>query len=260
MMTWPPTKFTVELQCKAIDINGKEIWEDTVYSEGNAQYSEFIHDFSLSAKRATSKAFKKLLQKLITTNQFNSIINKQNKAVLKQQELAEQQKVEAFVEKNDLKGLKDYTDKHPNAVYFIHNKELRLALTGPKGLKIGDILRLLKEGKSEVIIIALIKRVKVPYKEFTLDEIDTLTKIGLSDHIIAAMINVTTELLKDEKVRKEQQFFLAEQKKLMSQKTKVVYRNGSTQQQNDQGNPIMDQLSNELTKQGTKFILNKLFR
>lgn len=62
--TWPPTEFTVDLKCKAVDSSGKTVWEKKIATQGKATFSEFKSDFSLSAKRATETAFKQLQTEL----------------------------------------------------------------------------------------------------------------------------------------------------------------------------------------------------
>lgn len=169
-----------------------------------------------------------------------------------------QTKVNTLISKQDFEGLKLLTEENPNSVNYIPNDELRLMLTGPKGMKVGDIKKLLKNGKSDTIVVSLIKRVQTPYKEYTIDEIDILSKMGLSDKVIAAMIDVTTELLKDEKKKKEQEKYLAEQKKISEQKTetKVIYQNNTTK---EESNPVVDTLKSEATKQIGKMIFDRLF-
>jgi hypothetical protein len=61
-----------------------------------------------------------------------------------------EQEINRFLANNDLQGLKEFTDKNPNAVYYIQDPALRLALTGPEGLKVGDIAKLIEKGKSDV--------------------------------------------------------------------------------------------------------------
>jgi len=73
LVTWPPTKFTIELKCKAIDSSNKTIWEETINSEGKAEYDEFKYDFALSARIATEKAFKTMLIKLKETDKFKIV-------------------------------------------------------------------------------------------------------------------------------------------------------------------------------------------
>lgn len=168
-----------------------------------------------------------------------------------------EQEVNTFLAEGDLQGLKNFADKNPNAVYFIKDPALRLALTGPEGLKVGDVVRLAEKGKSDVLIISLINRVKTPYKEFTLDEIDVLTAMGLNDTIIAAMIDITTELLKDEARKKEQEYFLKEQAKIAkeSQKTQVIYQSAPQPKQKD----VVDVITEEAARQGMKMLLDKMF-
>ena len=168
-----------------------------------------------------------------------------------------EQDVNTFLAAGDLQGLKNFADKNPNAVYFIKDPTLRLALTGPEGLKVGDVVRLAEKGKSDVLIISLINRVKTPYKEFTLDEIDVLTAMGLNDTIIAAMIDITTELLKDEARKKEQEYFLKEQAKIAkeSQKTQVIYQSAPQPKQKD----VVDVITEEAARQGMKMLLDKMF-
>lgn len=59
--TWPPTKFIITLDCKAVNKDGITIWKKTLTDEGNAHFDEFKYDFSLAAKRASENVFRKLL-------------------------------------------------------------------------------------------------------------------------------------------------------------------------------------------------------
>ncbi|WP_136809481.1 hypothetical protein [Desulfosediminicola flagellatus] len=70
MFTWPPTKFSMKIACKAIDKSGEVIWEKTVESEGSAEFDQFKHDFSLAARKATQKAFNKLQDEILTSGKF----------------------------------------------------------------------------------------------------------------------------------------------------------------------------------------------
>ncbi|MET0084366.1 MAG: hypothetical protein ABW079_15270 [Sedimenticola sp.] len=64
--TWPPTDFTVHLSCIIADIEGNVIASPSVTGTGHAEYEEFKSDFSLSGKRATEDALKKMQTKLLT--------------------------------------------------------------------------------------------------------------------------------------------------------------------------------------------------
>lgn len=60
VVTWPPTEFTVNLNCAAVDQSGKTVWQKKFSARGEASFSEFKSDFSLSAKRASEIVFKQL--------------------------------------------------------------------------------------------------------------------------------------------------------------------------------------------------------
>ena len=64
LLTWPPTVFTVELSCKVSDLQNKTVAEVKVQGEGRAEFDEFKKDTSLSAKRASEDALKKLTKAL----------------------------------------------------------------------------------------------------------------------------------------------------------------------------------------------------
>ncbi len=181
----------------------------------------------------------------------------------KQQQVIETIKktINDMIVKQDFEGLKALTEQNPNYVNYITDTELRLMLTGPKGMKVGDIRKLLTSGKSDIIVVQLIKRVQTPYKEFTIDEIDKLISMGLTDKTIAAMIEVTTELLKDDKKRKEQESYITEQRRISEKKseTKVIYQNNNTNNNSNQSNQIMNAIQEEAAKQLTKKLFEKLF-
>ena len=216
--------------------------------------------------KSSSSILRDIYQKGLTNLQETRIFveNSFDVNVIKEKKIQEnniQTTVESYVKKRDLKGLKNYTDKNPNAVYYIKDKATRLMLTGPKGMKVGDIKKLVKEKRSESIIISLIKRVKTPYKEFTLEEIDLLSDMKLSDTIISAMMDVTTKLLANAEQKKQQEFLLNEQQKMNTQATKekIVYKNTSNQKVDNQGNPIVDKVQDEIIKQGVGMLLDNLF-
>lgn len=71
ILIWPPTDFTVELSCNAVNLDGGMVWSDTVFAKGQASAGELMKNFSLSAKRATEEAFKNMLIKLEKTDKFN---------------------------------------------------------------------------------------------------------------------------------------------------------------------------------------------
>lgn len=60
LITWPPTKFIIDLTVKAINAQGKTIWQKQIKKTGEAEFDEFKADFSLSARRATEQVFLQL--------------------------------------------------------------------------------------------------------------------------------------------------------------------------------------------------------
>lgn len=60
IFTWPPTDFTLNVDIKALDNQGKVVWQKQLTATGHAEFSEFKHDFPLAAKRAGEKAFQEL--------------------------------------------------------------------------------------------------------------------------------------------------------------------------------------------------------
>jgi hypothetical protein len=70
VLTWPPTKFTVILACKAVDAQGATVWEKQFTGEGAAEFDEFKSDLSLAAKRAGEKAFAQFQQAVASDPQF----------------------------------------------------------------------------------------------------------------------------------------------------------------------------------------------
>ena len=67
LLTWPPTQFTVNLTCNIMDSSGKVVATKSVTGEGKAEWDEFKHDFSLSARRATQDALLKMQEALLTS-------------------------------------------------------------------------------------------------------------------------------------------------------------------------------------------------
>jgi hypothetical protein len=68
--TWPPTKFTLKIDCKAADGSGKLLWQTVVTGEGQAEFEEFKGDFSLAARKASQKAFMKLQEEIGKAGKF----------------------------------------------------------------------------------------------------------------------------------------------------------------------------------------------
>lgn len=64
IVTWPPTLFTVTLDCAITDTDGQLVQRLQVSGEGRATFSEFAGNLSLSAVRASNDALAKLIKAL----------------------------------------------------------------------------------------------------------------------------------------------------------------------------------------------------
>ncbi|MCD6258286.1 MAG: ankyrin repeat domain-containing protein [Helicobacteraceae bacterium] len=217
-----------------------------------------LYSFETTLKHMSGGPLITLVKKEGYHDLANELLELQKSRTQTVQKESEKEKVTQLIEEEKFEDLKVYTDSNPNAVYYIPQPELRLMFTGPKGLKVGDIAKMVERKRSEKIIIAMIRGVKTPYKEFSIDEIEILVEMGLSDDIIVAMVEVSTELFKDAKRKAEQEHYLKEQAKIAkeSQKTQVIYQGGV--QQSSQGG-VMDEVTQEVTKQGVKMLLDHLF-
>jgi hypothetical protein len=60
LLTWPPTDFSVTLECTVTDPSGKVVTTKSVTGSGHAEFSEFKRNFGLAAQRATIDAVQKM--------------------------------------------------------------------------------------------------------------------------------------------------------------------------------------------------------
>lgn len=60
VLTWPPTYFVTEISCVVTDAAGNEIGRIKASARGEAEYSEFMGDFGLAARRAATQVAKQL--------------------------------------------------------------------------------------------------------------------------------------------------------------------------------------------------------
>ena len=120
---------------------------------------------------------------------------------------------------------KKFVVAYEDGLEFVPGK-YRLSLTGPEGLRAGDIAGFRKKGVGDNIIAAKIRSSKGRYRDFSFDEIDQLKKMGVPEVAIEAMIESTARVTREEdevKNKKNMEDLLAEiqrmQKKLDNLKT-----------------------------------------
>lgn len=137
---------------------------------------------------------------------------------------------------------------YPDAASYIPIT-YRLTMLGPSGMTIRDIVTFSRQGLSNGLIISQIKSARGFYKKFDLAEISELKKLGLSDSIIQAIIEVTTESerIAEEKQRKAEMADLLVEIKHMKKKLdelKAAQTNQPVQQASNEGPSLQDTLKN----------------
>lgn len=198
---------------------------------------------------------------VITTNYYTTEDKKQIAETKKKKETQQaditefKKRIGYYIAKKDYAGLKVYVNKNPRASYYIPDYKLRLLFIGPEKLQVGDIIKYKKKSMSDVLLAAKIKSSKTPYKQFSMEEIEMLQQYKISDTLIAAMIEVTTEIEKemarDEKQRKylQAQRDFAEQQKKTSDQSRGKTVAGE----------IGKEVGKEIGKQVVKSLINQLF-
>lgn len=73
-LTWPPTHFTINLTCTVTDLSGKVVFKQVVSGQGNAEFSEFKRNFSLSAQRASENVLINLQKALSEAPELNAAL------------------------------------------------------------------------------------------------------------------------------------------------------------------------------------------
>lgn len=155
-----------------------------------------------------------------------------------------------------------FIEKYPDLADHIENPAYRLLYTGPRELRIGTIAKMLEHSFGEKVIVAKINGVKEPYRDFSFDELVTLKKLKFSDDIIAAMLNVTTELNKEQARIAREDALLEEQRK-STQETGQNQSYMAAQPQSGQNNELINAATQEagraLGREVVKELLDNLF-
>ena len=99
---------------------------------------------------------------------------------------------------------KKFVSAYEDGLEFVPEK-YRLALTGPDGMRVHDIVALRKKGVEDNLIGAKIRAGKGKYKDFSFEEMDALKKIGISAVLIEAMIDSTTRAKREEEELQKKQ-------------------------------------------------------
>jgi hypothetical protein len=67
---WPPSDFTVSLDCKATDGSGRVVWETSVKGEAHERLPDVYRDHSRAGKVAMQNAFLELQSRIVKAVEF----------------------------------------------------------------------------------------------------------------------------------------------------------------------------------------------
>ena len=70
-LTWPPTSFSIELNCAVLDARGQPVKQINSQGQGRATYNEFKHEFALAARRAAEDVLEKLAKALAASPELH---------------------------------------------------------------------------------------------------------------------------------------------------------------------------------------------
>jgi hypothetical protein len=108
--------------------------------------------------------------------------------------------VVSYMSNKDMNGLIIYVNTNEDAMEYVQNdSQLYLLFTGPRELQVVKLLQYKKQGLSDSILSSQIRSQNKAYKKYSLDEIQKLINLGLSDKLLTTMIDVTTQVEKEKR-------------------------------------------------------------
>ena len=90
-----------------------------------------------------------------------------------------------------------FVGEYEDGLEFVPEKH-RLALTGPEGMRVHDIVVLRKKGVEDSLIGAKIDMGRGKYKDYSFEEMDALKKMGVPAVLIKAMLDSTARAKREE--------------------------------------------------------------
>lgn len=109
-------------------------------------------------------------------------------------------------------GYKKFVTDFPDGLDFVPH-DFQLYLIGPEGMRVHDIIGLIKEGIEDTVIAAKIRIQSGFYKDFSVQEISALKKEGVPASIIEAMLDSTSRakrMQEEERSKKVMESLLAD--------------------------------------------------
>ncbi len=118
------------------------------------------------------------------------VVEKKISSSLSEDEMRE--KLKKMINGHETKAIRNFLNDNPHAITLIEDNNQRLRYVGPPDWRVIDITEKMKRGGvSEKEILNHITVAKLPYKQFTHEEIAILVRYGLSYKIINTMMNVS---------------------------------------------------------------------
>ncbi len=106
-----------------------------------------------------------------------------------------------LVEAGDTARIAGMVEDHPDLIDLLPLK-FSLAFIGPPELPVSKVVEYKEQGIGDELMAAKIMSTEAPYKKFDIDEMLALKEMGLTEPIIKAMMDVTTQAEQGEAMRK----------------------------------------------------------
>lgn len=251
-------------ESKNIDTYLKFI-RDYPYSDATVQAKAFVVDIEYKkvVKHNTLRAYTKFSQDFPHSKYADEIVQKL--AYFGQKKIIDT--IAEFMKEKDIDGMIRYvhsSEKIEKVALAI--PKIALLFTGPKELLVIKVLHHKKKGLGDAILSSKIRSIKKPYKNFTLDEITILKKQGLSETLLAAMLDATSAYEDRVQRQKEQKDMIAKQEAIakgmqvsQAKALKNMQAQNAQIQQANQGPSMGSQIGDALIKKGTEKLAGKLF-
>jgi hypothetical protein len=205
------------------------IWEPYKKDNTIEGYEEFLADHPTNIYRveatallADMRAYQKAKSKN-TVTAYAEFLRAQPSSPSRRKALATMSKL-IGKQTDPNEGFKKFIDEFGDGAEFVL-PQYRLVLIGPEGMRVDDILNLLRRGIEDTVIAAKIRTQNAVYKDFSFEEIEAMKKMGITGALIAAMLDSTTRAKREQEdlqKKKDMENLLAEiqqtQKKLDTMK------------------------------------------
>jgi hypothetical protein len=144
---------------------------------------------------------------------------------------------------------KKFVNEFPDGLEFVP-QDTQLILVGPEGMRVYDILGLLRQGIEDTVLAAKIGMQNGIYRDFSFKEISALRKKGVPACIVEAMLDSTNRAKREQEEqqkKKEMESILADiqraQKRIDELKTAQAQQVQTAPQQ-ESGNAVADTVKN----------------